>query len=103
MERRLVSYFEKRINEEGEQIVDIFKNNYNWYPEYMSKTIMQDNSSKELQDYFLFSREYRHRVIDNYQLRYINYLGTLKQLIPALEIMKEDLNKIIAKENDKIL
>lgn len=98
MELRLVSYFEKRINEESEQSVNIFRDNYNWYPQWMSKTIMQDNSSKELQDYFLYSTEYRHRVIDNYQLRYINYLRMLKNLIPTLKKMKEDLKKIIVKE-----
>jgi hypothetical protein len=98
MERRLVSYFEKRINDESEQMVNIFRDNYNWYPEWMSKFIMQDNSSKELQDYFLYSSEYRHRVIDNYQLRYNNYLGTLRRLIPALEKMKEDLKEIIENE-----
>lgn len=97
MERRLVSYYEKRINEETEQIINIFIDNYNWYPEWMSKTIMQDNSSKELQDYFLYSSEYRHRVINNYQLRYNNYLGTLKQLIPALEKMNADFKMIIDK------
>ena len=98
MERRLVSFLEKRINEKSEQITNIFMDNYNWYPEWMSKTIMQDNSSKELQDYFLYSSEYRHRVINNYQLRYNNYIGSIKRLIPALEKMKEDLKKNIQNE-----
>jgi hypothetical protein len=98
MERRLVNYYEKRINEESEQIVNIFRDHYDWFPEWMSKTILQDNSSKELQDYFLYSTEYRHRVINNYQLSYNNYLATLKQLIPALEKMKEDLKGIIEKD-----
>lgn len=97
MERRLVGYFEKRINEESEQLINIFIDNYDWYPEYMSKTIMQDNSSAALQDYFLYSREYRHRVINNYQLRYVNYLRSVKQLISALEKIKEDLKIIIEK------
>ncbi len=55
MERQLVNYYEVRINQQSEQIIGIFIDKYNWYPEWMSKTIMQDNSSKELQDYFLYS------------------------------------------------
>jgi hypothetical protein len=97
MESRLVNYYEKRINEESEQLVNIFLNKYDWYPEWMSKTILQNNSSKELQDYFLYSSEYRHRVINNYQLRYNNYLGSVKQVIIGLEKMKEALKRIIEK------
>jgi hypothetical protein len=97
MELRLINYYEKRINEETERMVDIFIDKYAWYPEWMSKTILQNNSSAELQDYFLTSSEYKHRVINNYQLRYVNYLGTIKQLIPALEEMKKELEIVIKK------
>ncbi|TYA59664.1 DUF6090 family protein [Formosa maritima] len=85
-----VDGFEKRINQESVAITNIFRDNYSWYPEYMSKTIMQDNSSKELQDYFLYSPEYRHRVISCYQLFYVNYVSMLRGIIPVLkEITKE--------------
>lgn len=95
MDRRMVNRFETRINDESIEMVNIFRDNYDWYPEYMSKTIMQDNSSTALQDYFLCSTEYRCRVISNYQLIYNNYLRILKSVIPSLKKMKEDLNLII--------
>ena len=98
MENKVVNDYERRINEEMTELVNIFRDNYDWFPEWMSKNIMQDNSSKELQDYFLYSKEYRHRVINSYQLRYNNYLRTLKGLIPALQKMNEDLKLIIDKE-----
>ncbi len=98
MERTMINNYEKRINNESAEIVNDFRDNYDWYPEYMSKNIMQNNSSKELQDYFLNSTEYRHRVIGNYQLIYVNYVGKLQDLIPALEKMKKDLKNSIDKE-----
>ena len=91
MKLRLINDHEKRINQESEEVVDIFRDNYDWYPEYMSKTIMQNNSSKELQDYFLYNSEYRHRVISSYQLLYVNYVQTLKVIIPILKGFTEDL------------
>ncbi|MGB5647823.1 MAG: hypothetical protein WBM55_11945, partial [Muriicola sp.] len=66
-------------------------------PEYMGITIMQDNSSKELQDYFLNSSEYRHRVISNYQLLYVNYVTELKTSIEALNAITNELNIILEK------
>lgn len=97
MERRMVNRFETRMNDESIELVNIFRDNYDWYPEYMSKTIMQDNSSAALQDYFLYSSEYRYRVISNNQLIYNNYLRILKRVIPSLKKMKEDLKLIIDK------
>ncbi len=93
----LIDYYEKRINEQSEEIVNIFRDNYDWYPEYMGKTIMQDNSSEELQDYFLHSSEYRHRVISNYQLYYVNYARVLKVSIEALQETEEELKRIVNK------
>lgn len=97
MELVLINSFEKRINQESRDLVDIFRDKYDWYPEYMGKTIMQDNSSKELQDYFLNSTEYRHRVISNYQLLYVNYVTQLKTSIKALNAITEELNLILEK------
>ncbi len=97
MELILVDGFEKRINQESIDITNIFRDNYSWYPEYMSKTIMQDNSSKELQDYFLYSSEYRHRVISSYQLMFNNYAGMLEGVIPVLKEITEELKKIVEK------
>jgi hypothetical protein len=91
MELRLINNYEIRINLQVEEVLNTFRDNYDWYPEYMSKNIMQDNSSKELQDYFLYSSEYRHRVISNYQLVYINYIAALKLAILSLKEITEDL------------
>lgn len=97
MELVLINSFEKRINQESTDLVNIFRDKYDWYPEYMGKTIMRDNSSKELQDYFLNSSEYRHRVISNYQLLYVNYVTQLKTSINALNAITEELNLILEK------
>ena len=91
MELQLINNFERRINQETGEVVNTFRDKYDWYPEYMSKTITQDNSSKELQDYFLYSSEYRHRVISNYQLLYVNYVRSLEIFIPILKEITEGL------------
>lgn len=93
----VIDYYEKRINQQSEELVNIFRDNYDWYPEYMGKKIMQDNSSKELQDYFLYSSEYRHRVISNYQLYYVNYSSVLKASIEALKETREELRLTLNK------
>ena len=97
MEHVMINEFERRINEESIDLVNIFRDNYDWYSEYMGKTIMQDNSSKALQDYFLYSSEYRHRIISNYQLIYINYVRMLNGMIPALKEITEELKIILEK------
>jgi len=97
MELVLINNYQRRINEQTSEVVNIFRDKYDWYPEYMSKTIMKDNSSKELQDYFLYSSEYRHRVISGYQLRYINYVSFLRRAIGALKEITGDLKIILEK------
>ena len=97
MELILINDYERRINREGQDLVEMFRDQYDWYPEYMGKTIMQNNSSKALQDYFLYSTEYRHRVIGNYQLIYVNYVSELKFSIGALNEITEELKIILAK------
>jgi hypothetical protein len=100
MELVLINNFEKKVSEFSLSLANIFRDKYDWYPEYMSKTIMQDNSSKELQDYFLNSTEYRHRVISGYQLIYANYVSGLKLSIDTLNTIKEELKVILKKENN---
>jgi len=93
----LINNFERRMNKETIDIIHLFRDKYDWYPEYMSKKIMQDNSSKELQDYFLYSSEYRHRVISNYSLIYVNYLTALKDAIETLNDITEELKIVLEK------
>jgi hypothetical protein len=98
MEHVLINDFERRINEEAQELVYTFRDNYDWYPEYMGKTIMQDNSSKALHDYFLYNSEYRHRIISNYQIVYVNYVRMLKNIIPSLKDITEELKLILEKK-----
>lgn len=69
---------EKKISDESYQVVNIFRDNYRWYPEWISKRITKDNSSEELQDYFVNSQEYRRYVISSYQKLYNAYLPNLQ-------------------------
>ena len=98
MENLMINDIEARMKTESTEMVNMFRDKYDWYPEYMSKKIMKDNSSKELQDYFLHSSEYRHRVISNYQLRYNNYVRFLDTSIPKLEAIAEDIKDKLGKE-----
>ena len=50
----IIDLQEERINQEAMELMETLRDKYDWYPEYMSKTIMQNNSSVALQDYFLY-------------------------------------------------
>ena len=99
MENLMINDIEARMKTESTEMVNMFRDKYDWCPEYMSKKIMRDNSSKELQDYFLHSSEYRHRVISNYQLRYNNYVRFLDTSIPKLEAIATDIKDKLGKES----
>ena len=86
---------ENRISTEGQELAKIYRDNYGWYTEWISKRITKDNSSKELQDYFVNSQEYRHYVVSNYQKIYNNY-------VPALEIALVELKAIKSAIEHKI-
>jgi hypothetical protein len=81
---------EKEINIEVKKLIDKLIE-HPWYTEWMSKTITKDNSSKELQDYFLTSMEYKHRVFYFYQLLYNNYYPKLDYAISSLKNIKGQL------------
>ncbi len=93
----IIDNLEISINNESENLQKIFMEKYDWYPEYMSKTIMQNNSSKELQDYFLYSKEYRHHVVNNYNSRYPNYVTSVKLSIKILNDITEELKIVLDK------
>ena len=93
----IIDFQEAQINQEFMELLEIFRDKYDWYPEFMSKTIMQNNSTTELQDYFLNSREYRHRVITNYNLRYINYIPSIKLSIETLNDITKELKLVLDK------
>ena len=89
---------EKELGEQSKQLRRIFQDKYTWFPEYISKTIMKDNSSKELQNYFLTSMEYKNRIAGGYNRVFNNYIPNLKFYISRLEKTRTDL-KIIADPN----
>lgn len=78
------------------------RDNYNWYPEWISKTITKDNSSKELQDYFLNGDDYRNKVIYGYQQLYNgdNYMPTTSKFIRQLSELKVEVEKFLNDVND---
>jgi len=88
---------ENLIRDETQLLADIYRDNYSWYPEWISKKITKDNSSKELQDYFVNSQQYRHYVISSYQKIYNTYVKGLKIAIPKLEKINKELQRIINK------
>ena len=88
---------ENQINDESGKLIDKLIE-YPWYTEWMRKTITKDNSSKELQDYFLTSMEYKHRVFYFYQLIYNNYYPGLEYSVSSLKNIEEQL-KVRIKDN----
>jgi len=91
MENRFIIPFEQKIQEERYELFSKFRDNYKWYTEYVSKTIMTNNSSKELQDYFLTSLEYKNSVSHGHQIIFVNYVRNLGWIIPYLEDLKSEL------------
>ena len=94
-ENVLILPTEKIIGDEQLLLANIYRDNYSWYPEWISKRITKDNSSQELQDYFVNSQEYRHFVISGYQQIYNNYVPALKIGIPEMKKIKAELRLII--------
>ena len=88
---------EKKISDESHQVVNIFRDNYRWYPEWISKRITKDNSSEELQDYFVNSQEYRRYVISSYQKLYNAYLPNLQFGIVELQNIRAAIKERIDK------
>ena len=88
---------ENRISNESGKLAEIYRDNYSWYTEWISKRITKDNSSKELQDYFVNSQEYRHYVVSNYQKIYNNYLPALKSTLIELDKIRSAFKEIVNK------
>lgn len=84
MENSTLIPTEEDINESAREMVDYYKANFPWFAEWVSKTITSDNSSKELQDFFLNSVRYKNEVALNH-LVISNYLGFLRFYILQLE------------------
>jgi len=98
MENISITIHEKKIIDESIALISIFRDKYEWFPEYMTKTITKDNSSKELRDYFLKSMEYRNRVINGHWRIYNNYVPSLEFNIAQLEEIRNELQIISDKD-----
>jgi hypothetical protein len=79
------------LKEENGITVRMFRDNTDWYIEWITKEINATNSSPELQEYFLNSKEYKHRVGYMYNLIYNNYIPTLERFIKALRGIRSKL------------
>jgi hypothetical protein len=102
MENINIKVYEKKINDESIALISIFQDKYEWFPEFMNKTITKDNSSKELRDYFLKSMEYRNRVINGYWRIYKDYVPSLENYIVQLEEIRNEL-QIISDKDFKVI
>lgn len=97
MESIYILPVEQRLHKIGTDLSTVFRDNYDWYPEWMSKRITKDNSSPELQDYFVNNREYRHYVIEyGYQV-YTNYLPRVEYYISELKVLRSEIKNKIGK------
>jgi hypothetical protein len=97
MENYMLLELEKGLNEDSRALVNILRDNYVWFPEWQKKTIMKDNSSKELQDYFLTSMQYKHHIIQANQDIYNNYVPTIEYSILTLKDIKKELQILVNK------
>ncbi|QBA63965.1 DUF6090 family protein [Muriicola soli] len=88
---------EQTISESQRLMTINYKDNYSWYPEWINKRITKDNSSPELQDYFVNSQEYRHNVIYSYQQVYNRYVPRLRRSIPRVKQIRNELQNAINK------
>ncbi len=88
---------ENRISNEVRDHSDYMRDHYDWYPEWINNTIMQDVGSYELHNYFLNNKVYRNRVISVYQQTYNNYVPLLNYSIESLTNLQEELDIILNK------
>jgi len=91
IENLFIIPFEKRMTDDSAEVADLLQENYAWFPEWMRKTIMKNNSSKELQDFFLTNMWYKNKVIRSYQIIFNNYVVSLERMIPILEEIRIEL------------
>lgn len=91
MEHIHIIPWEQRHTEESIAFVAMLRDNYTWFTEWMSKTIMKENSSPELQHFFLTNLQFKNRVANSNQIIFNNYVPNLEYYIPLLEEIKNQL------------
>lgn len=92
MENSTIIPTEEILNDRANEMLDYYKDNYSWFSEWISKTITQNNSSKELQGFFLNSLRYKNEVALN-NLVVNNYLLFIKYYIVQLEEIRTILKQ----------
>ena len=67
------------------------------YGEWINKTIMENNSSPELQNYFLRGIDYKNRVINVYQQLFNgrNYIPLVDTYIERLTDLKLEIKEVL--------
>jgi hypothetical protein len=96
MENRMLN-IENRISNEITDHSEYMRDYYDWYPEWINNTIMQDVGSYELHNYFLNNKVYRNRVISVYQQTYNNYVPLIIYSIETLTNIQKELGSILNK------
>ncbi|MBO3116110.1 hypothetical protein J4050_05090 [Winogradskyella sp. DF17] len=93
---------EKNFNEVVIEHSKYVRDNYTWYPEWISKTITKGNSTRVLQEYFINGKDYRNKVIYGYQQLYNdgNYMPTINKFITHLTELEVEVGKFLTVEND---
>jgi len=88
---------ENRISNEITDHSEYVRDHFEWYPEWINNTIMQDVGSYELHNYFLNDKVYRNRVISVYQQTYNNYVPLLNTTLESLTNLQDELKGILNK------
>ncbi|MFD2726683.1 DUF6090 family protein [Hyunsoonleella rubra] len=85
--------YETRIEALSQELIKHIRDEYPWYTEWISKKIMKDNSSPELQAFFVNSMEYRNFVTHSYNLIYNNYIRIIEDTIDFLHKTRVELKR----------
>lgn len=91
MDRR-IRLMDADIKEQSEDLIKTLRDSQlPWFTEWMRKNITKDNSSPELQDYFMNSQEYKNYVAKSYNDIYNNYVPLITVYADRLIAMRAEL------------
>lgn len=91
MENSTIRPVEQDMRDRAMRMIQYYKTNFEWFPEWITTTITKDNSSKELQDFFLTSMRYRNEVSSTYQSITQLYIPFVRNYITELESIRTQL------------
>ena len=91
MDRR-IAIMDENIKKQSDDLMNKLRDSpLPWFAEWMRKNITKDNSSAELQDYFLNSPEYKNYVAKSYNDIYNNYVPLITFYADLLMALREEL------------